>query len=86
MRSLGSARPTRSSGGGSAFVLAICGRTGGILLREGKGFRFNASDPTVRSLDGVFFHTVADAEVAAETLTTRQFGAESSKAHFSALF
>ena len=86
MRSLGSGRPMRGNASGSAFVLAISGQTGGILLREGKGFRFNASHPAMRPLDGAFFESIAAAEAAAELVTTDRFGTDSSKASFSALF
>jgi hypothetical protein len=86
MQSLGSGRPTRSNGAGSAFVLAVSGRTGGVLLREGKGFRFNASDPVMRPLDGVYFATLAEAEAAAELVTTNRRGAEGIEASISALF
>ncbi|HLG86697.1 MAG TPA: hypothetical protein VKZ79_05810 [Alphaproteobacteria bacterium] len=86
MHSLGSGRPTRNNGAGSAFVLAVSGRTGGVLLREGKGFRFNASDPAMRRLDGVYFASLAEAEAAVELMTTNRRGAQGIEASISALF
>ena len=86
MRSLGTGRPTRNNGAGSAFVLAISGRTGGILLREGKGFRFNASHSTMRALDGAYFASVAEAEAAAELMMSHGSDDDSGEARFSARF
>lgn len=87
MQNRDAGRPIRGKGGSaSAFVLAIAGRTRGVLVREGKGFRFNASDPMLRRLDGAFFGSVAEAEAAAELISMHGLGAGESEVSFSALF
>ena len=49
-----------------AFVVEVFGRTAGILSRERNCFRFSASTPAMKALDGQLFKSQRDAELAAE--------------------
>jgi hypothetical protein len=51
-----------------AFVVEVFGRTAGILAREGDCFRFSASSPAMKVLDGQLFKSQRDAELAAEKI------------------
>jgi hypothetical protein len=49
-----------------AFVVEVFGLTAGILARERDCFRFSATNPALKSLDGQLFKSQRDAELAAE--------------------
>jgi hypothetical protein len=51
-----------------AFVIEIEDQTAGLVLAEKGGFRFRASDPIFRKLDGRLFSHVRQARAAAAEL------------------
>ena len=51
-----------------AFVVEVFGLTAGILARERDCFRFSASNPAMKSLDGQLFKSQRDAELATERI------------------
>ena len=51
-----------------AFVVEVFGRTAGILARERDCFRFSASTPAMKALDGQLFKSQRDAELATEKI------------------
>lgn len=51
-----------------AFVIEIEDQTAGLVLAEKGGFRFRASDPIFRKLDGRMFAHVRQARAAAAQL------------------
>lgn len=51
-----------------AFVIEIEDQTAGLVLAEKGGFRFRASDPVFRKLDGRLFGHVRQARAAAAEL------------------
>jgi hypothetical protein len=51
-----------------AFIVEIFGQTVGILARERDRFRFSASSPAMKSLDGFLFKSQRDAERATEEI------------------
>ena len=53
-----------------AFVVEVCGRTAGILARERDCFRFSASSPAMKALDGQLFKSQRDAELATEKIAS----------------
>lgn len=51
-----------------AFVIEVEDQTAGLVLAEKGGFRFRASDPVFRKLDGRMFAHVRQARAAAAAL------------------
>jgi hypothetical protein len=51
-----------------AFIVEVFGCTAGILAKERNRFRFHASNPAMKSLEGQTFKSPRDAELAAERI------------------
>ncbi|MDB5397796.1 MAG: hypothetical protein JWM91_5302 [Rhodospirillales bacterium] len=51
-----------------AFIIEVFGCTAGILAKEQNRFRFYASHPLMKSLEGRLFKSPRGAEVAAEQI------------------
>ncbi len=45
-----------------AYAMELHGRSVGVLVAEGRSFRFYASDPMFRSLERRAFNSIAQAE------------------------
>lgn len=52
----------------TAFVIEVEGQTAGLVLPEKGGFRFRASNPVFRKLEGRLFPHVRQARAAAAAL------------------
>jgi hypothetical protein len=53
-----------------AFIVEVFGCTAGILAKEGNRFRFYASSPAMKPLEGQMFRNPKEAERAADQITT----------------
>ena len=51
-----------------AFIVQVFGCTAGILVREQRRFRFQASNPAMKCLEGQMFKGPTDAERAADRI------------------
>jgi hypothetical protein len=51
-----------------AFIVEVFGCIVGILAKERNRFRFHASNPAMKSLEGQTFKTPREAELAAERI------------------
>jgi hypothetical protein len=56
-----------------AFVVEVRGLTAGIVAKERNRFRFSASNPAMKSLEGRLFASLRDAELATDKVAETVF-------------